>query len=266
MKKTLLVVLGAVILAGVLTILITKGGDNAVAEINSFEDCVAAGNPVMESFPRQCRTEDGQLFAEEVEGDQTGTSSQSVTISGEVTKFDASEIAVDGLYRFTVETDDGETVVEVPSMGMQLCEAYENINNVSDIEVGQQVSVRGSQNSEGVVVPCESSNHYIRVQEDANTDTVSVGETVMVNGLSLTLEEIVQESRCPADAECIEAGAITVRVTLENGEAEMVNIASDDVPYEFGEYRVSITDIQPPLMSGETIAQSDYNITFRVTN
>lgn len=30
--------------------------------INSFEDCVRAGNPVMESYPPQCRTSDGRTF------------------------------------------------------------------------------------------------------------------------------------------------------------------------------------------------------------
>jgi len=33
-------------------------------QIFDFESCVAAGNPVMESFPRQCRSDDGQLFVE----------------------------------------------------------------------------------------------------------------------------------------------------------------------------------------------------------
>ena len=32
--------------------------------IDSFEECVAAGNPIMESYPRQCRTSDGQHFEE----------------------------------------------------------------------------------------------------------------------------------------------------------------------------------------------------------
>jgi len=36
------------------------------SEISSFEECVAAGNPVMESYPRQCRTQDGNLFVEEL--------------------------------------------------------------------------------------------------------------------------------------------------------------------------------------------------------
>jgi hypothetical protein len=35
-------------------------------EVTSFEECVAAGNPVMESYPRQCRTSEGVLFVENI--------------------------------------------------------------------------------------------------------------------------------------------------------------------------------------------------------
>ena len=35
-------------------------------KITSFEECVAAGNPIMESYPRQCRA-NGQLFVEELD-------------------------------------------------------------------------------------------------------------------------------------------------------------------------------------------------------
>ena len=34
------------------------------SEINNFDDCVKAGNAVMESYPRQCRTKDGESFTE----------------------------------------------------------------------------------------------------------------------------------------------------------------------------------------------------------
>lgn len=34
--------------------------------IETFEACVAAGNPVMESYPRQCRTASGRLFVEPI--------------------------------------------------------------------------------------------------------------------------------------------------------------------------------------------------------
>lgn len=39
------------------------------AVINSFEECAKAGYPVMESYPRQCRTPDGRLFVEPVPPD-----------------------------------------------------------------------------------------------------------------------------------------------------------------------------------------------------
>ena len=35
-------------------------------KITNFEECVAAGNPAMESHPRQCRA-DGQTFIEELD-------------------------------------------------------------------------------------------------------------------------------------------------------------------------------------------------------
>lgn len=35
--------------------------------IENFEDCAAAGNPIMESYPRQCATSDGQHFVEEID-------------------------------------------------------------------------------------------------------------------------------------------------------------------------------------------------------
>ncbi len=43
---------------------------NSILEINSFEDCVSAGNPIMESYPRQCKTLDGKHFVEEINNKQ----------------------------------------------------------------------------------------------------------------------------------------------------------------------------------------------------
>src|SRR3989338_10902516 len=34
--------------------------------ITNFDECVLAGNPVMESYPRQCMDSDGQTFVEEI--------------------------------------------------------------------------------------------------------------------------------------------------------------------------------------------------------
>lgn len=45
---------------------------STVLPITSFVECAAAGNPVMESSPRQCVTEDGRHFTEEAVAQPTG--------------------------------------------------------------------------------------------------------------------------------------------------------------------------------------------------
>ncbi len=40
-----------------------NGRENAVT---NFRECAEAGNPIMESYPRQCRTPEGELFTEEL--------------------------------------------------------------------------------------------------------------------------------------------------------------------------------------------------------
>ncbi|MCK4805676.1 MAG: hypothetical protein KAS91_00620 [Candidatus Pacebacteria bacterium] len=36
-----------------------------IAELVTFKECVEAGNPILESYPRQCETSDGRIFIEE---------------------------------------------------------------------------------------------------------------------------------------------------------------------------------------------------------
>ena len=45
--------------------------------ISNFEECAAAGNPVMESYPRQCRSKDVRLFVEEISDQATSTDAKS---------------------------------------------------------------------------------------------------------------------------------------------------------------------------------------------
>lgn len=55
--------------------------------VTNFEECAAEGNPVMESYPRQCRTKDGRLFVEELadqpsSSDGTGISANGCAVAG----------------------------------------------------------------------------------------------------------------------------------------------------------------------------------------
>jgi len=60
-----IVIIVAVVAAGFW--FINKGEEaKAPTIITNFTECIEAGNLVMESYPRQCRTEDGQTFVENI--------------------------------------------------------------------------------------------------------------------------------------------------------------------------------------------------------
>lgn len=68
MKNNKIVIFVLVLFAVVLGFFLffNKASAPAVVDIKSFEDCIKAGYPAMESYPRQCKTPDGRTFAEEL--------------------------------------------------------------------------------------------------------------------------------------------------------------------------------------------------------
>ena len=64
----LLILAGALTFAGMLVFRMSPRMSAVVPQpvITNFKECAAAGNPVMESYPEQCRTPDGRLFVRDV--------------------------------------------------------------------------------------------------------------------------------------------------------------------------------------------------------
>jgi len=67
--------------------------DIVVQSINNFEECIAAGNPAMESYPRQCRTVDGQHFVEIINEPSCDPSYPDVCITPYPVDLDCDEIS-----------------------------------------------------------------------------------------------------------------------------------------------------------------------------
>ena len=59
MKKNTKIIIGIVMLlliAAIISTMLTKN------KITSFEECVLAGNPILETYPEQCMTPEGEIF------------------------------------------------------------------------------------------------------------------------------------------------------------------------------------------------------------
>jgi hypothetical protein len=66
MIKKILTFLIIVILGVAAYFIMFKPIEETITDINSFEECVSAGYPVLESYPRQCKTPDGRSFTEDI--------------------------------------------------------------------------------------------------------------------------------------------------------------------------------------------------------
>ncbi|OGG87026.1 hypothetical protein A3H15_01455 [Candidatus Kaiserbacteria bacterium RIFCSPLOWO2_12_FULL_50_28] len=58
-----------VVIAGLVSLLFSTGQRGQVLSITSFEECAAAGYPIMESYLEQCATPDGLTFVRDISND-----------------------------------------------------------------------------------------------------------------------------------------------------------------------------------------------------
>ena len=67
MKKWVVWLIVVIAIVGTLGYVFIKEDSPDVGEIDDFESCIAAGNPAMESYPRQCRDpEKDRTFVENI--------------------------------------------------------------------------------------------------------------------------------------------------------------------------------------------------------
>ncbi len=109
LRKSLIGIIIAVIVIGVFLLALTNPNlrenketwfgfinvnpDRTVQSINNFEECIAAGNPAMESYPRQCRTVDEQHFVENIDEPSCDPSYPDICITPYPVDLDCDEIS-----------------------------------------------------------------------------------------------------------------------------------------------------------------------------
>lgn len=140
---------------------------------------------------------------------------------------------------------------------------FETKNSIEQL-VEQKISVFGTF-TEGITL---SVNRFEKLSGNASDPTlgeIGVGKSVFINGVRITLNKIVQDSRCPIDVQCIQAGWVTANVTLKSDtDKETRDISSNAAPVAFDSYKISIESIKPSRVANSTIEPENYLLTFRV--
>lgn len=105
--------------------------------------------------------------------------------------------------------------------------------------------------------------------KQAQTVEVAINkEVVAKGGLKVAFVELVEDSRCPVDVDCIWAGnaKIKVRVT-RNGRSKMLelNTMQQGSQPEFGGYRFKLTGLTPKPASNIRINRNGYRASIELT-
>jgi hypothetical protein len=102
--------------------------------------------------------------------------------------------------------------------------------------------------------------------------TLAPGETASIEGgdIRLRFERVTVDSRCPADAVCIQGGDAIVRVQASGDDRpaalELHTGDSSRASVTYGAVRVTLTELQPYPFSSGPIAPGDYRATLLVSS
>jgi len=295
-------------------------GSEEITAVTNFEECVATGAPIMESYPRQCRY-GGKTFTEYI-GNEIEKSDlirlesprpnekikSPLTIKGEargdwffeasfpisITDWDGRIIGegfatakgewmttdfvpFEAVLTFTVDPQaysnrgslilrkdnpsglpEHDDALEVPIIFSDISSS-DNALCTMDAKICPDGSAVGRVGPRCEFAPCEGNS------TSESDVTLTIGAKGEAGGLAIKLNSVLDDSRCPKDVVCVWAGEAKVSVTLTTAsKTETKIISTNDKPYLFDEYEVSIISVLPEPQSGREITQGAYSVTFHI--
>jgi hypothetical protein len=90
-----------------------------------------------------------------------------------------------------------------------------------------------------------------------------LGEAVYVNGPRVKPVELLEDSRCPADVQCVWAG--TVKIAVEFGGPKQRMELELGKPVDAADGSLELVEVRPASHSTAPIARSDYRFGLRFT-
>ena len=100
--------------------------------------------------------------------------------------------------------------------------------------------------------------------------TLAPGESASIENTSISIEfmRVSGDSRCPADAVCIQGGDALVEVRVRNGNTAEYDLHTGDhsrAAVTHAGFRIELVQLQPYPFSSRTIQPGEYRATLTVT-
>ncbi|HWH07316.1 MAG TPA: hypothetical protein VNU47_02210 [Candidatus Paceibacterota bacterium] len=95
--------------------------------------------------------------------------------------------------------------------------------------------------------------------------TLRLNETAVFEHVRITPLAVIEDSRCPANVQCIQAGTIRVRVETVSGMGTSTDVIALGNSLTTEAEEVAFMSATPQNIAGAAIAPGDYRLTFSVT-
>jgi hypothetical protein len=100
--------------------------------------------------------------------------------------------------------------------------------------------------------------------------TLAPGDRATVSGTSTTIKflRVEGDSRCPADAVCIQGGDAIVKISARTGTRAAIEYdlhTGSMAPVTHDDLTIALVELQPYPFSGRTTDPDDYRATLRVS-
>ena len=116
----------------------------------------------------------------------------------------------------------------------------------------------------------DSEPQAVLVQKGSDFHLMT-GETARVSGsfVNITFTGVREDSRCPADVQCVWQGNAVVRIAVRhaNGPATDTVLSVNQEPHSmrYENFFITVRDLMPARRTDHPLKQEEYTVTLRVT-
>jgi hypothetical protein len=100
--------------------------------------------------------------------------------------------------------------------------------------------------------------------ESPVTLEVMLNNEVSALGVSITPLQVLEDSRCPIDVQCIQAGTVRVKAKIVSGLGESIMTFTLNSPITTEAEEVTLISVSPKPLSTHTISAAEYRFIFEI--
>ncbi len=169
---------------------------------------------------------------------------------------------------------DGECYVVVDGVKVTVVRGWSSdtvgkvigVDGFGDLEsfIGEEVEVYAKDMTDGSKTLYGSENYYVKLVASAGGQP-RIGETTSILGVSITPNEVLEDSRCPINVTCVWAGTVRISATLVSGLGKSTQEFSLGEPVTTEAEEITLVRVDPVAYTDADIEASEYSFFFKVS-